>query len=152
MSAGRIGWLVGAVALVMGCTREPNEGTYRLTADQVFQDDCGLVGSGGVLWDAQLRRSGDLVMMPTQFYSIELRGYYLVHSNGFALEGTGEQVQATVRGASCNLDWVGVHLEGTPTSDTSFAGGVRVAFQSIWTDACKCQLDAQFSGILTSTP
>jgi hypothetical protein len=128
-----------------GCDGIPDRGTYDYQANDVIQDGCGLVSSTGALWTGQLRKSGSYLELPITLHGITLTGYYLTGSNDFSVDGTAGQAPETVNGTRCQLDWIGVHLDGVPQSATVFTGSVRVQYQDIDTEACRCELSATFT-------
>jgi hypothetical protein len=133
----------------LGCPdRRPSQGHYSFLVDQVFSAGCGLATASGTLWEGDLRHSGDLLLIPLQFDSIELQGYYLVHSDHFSLDGTASQVSASVKGQACLVDWIGVHLEGDPVSDSEFDGAVQIQFDTLVTDACNCITELSYHAVL----
>lgn len=139
---------LGVVLALVGCNHLPDDGRYALTAEEVFTDGCGLTGATPFL-RGELRRSGDLILMPLDsFHNIELRGYHLSRSDHFALDGTAQQVSTPVAGLDCLVDWVGVHLEGDPDGASRFRGGLRIEYRSEMVEACRCAVEVDYLGEL----
>jgi hypothetical protein len=134
--------------LAIGCDYQPNRGTYQYQADDVLTDDCSLVPASKILWSGELARSGSFLSLSTGFHDITAVGYYLAASQRFSVDGTATQIVDTVRGQSCQLDWIGLHIDASPTSDTAFGGNLRIQYQDLDAEACQCELDATFTATL----
>lgn len=140
MTSLRAALVVTLAALLSSCGAHVLEdGSYALTATEVFRDECGLVASPEALWDATLRIDGEHVRMKLDLFEIELRGVYREMSEGFYVDGTAANMVTQVRGETCRLDLATVHLDASTEASQVFNGTMRVQYWAHAAEACECE-------------
>jgi hypothetical protein len=133
----------------MACRVHPLEdGTYALRGQAPSSDACGLLTGSSALGSGELSSQGDVVQMGySQVAQMIMTGQYREGLEQFYLDGTANNVIAVVRGVSCQLDLVEVHLDGTADGAAAFHGQIRFDYQALNSDSCACQATGAFSAV-----
>lgn len=147
--------LLWALALVvvggsLGCGREHPQllGAYAFSAEEIIQDDCGLLASPEALWDGTLETFGDVVRLDYDLLDLQLVGGFLDGVERFSLDGSVANATTNVgSGEECLLDRVSVHLEAETVNEQVFEGTVRVQYEARSPDTCVCKLLARYRAV-----
>lgn len=149
----RVVFALAAVALVLpGCRSHLLEdGDYAFTTVEVLRDDCGAAESAPLLQQGRLTTTGDLVQLAFGDARPVLQGTWdtepLWAEGGEALvmDGSLANVEVSLGGRACRVDWVTLHLVGQVGVDGSFGGSVSATFDSRGAPECNCAWWWRFS-------
>jgi hypothetical protein len=128
-----------------GCAQHSlSEGFYDFTATQTDTDTCSLLPSDpGSLWDGRFIPSGNRVWVVYGQFKTQLVGEFQEVSESFTADGSAPNFQTEVRGVSCQLDLVDLHMDGTADGKTAFSGKLEVTFES-GRPECQCNLSVHY--------
>lgn len=133
---------VGASAC--GRTHTAEDGTYAFTLSEVLRDDCNLSTTAPVLAQGVLATTGNIVALDYAYLDIKLKGIYLSKEERMTFDGTAANVSAQVRGQSCLLDTVAMHIDASTQDATHFSGAMSIAFDARQRNECVCELWVKF--------
>jgi hypothetical protein len=137
-----------AVLLLAACGRSHTlaDSTYTFTETGVLRDDCGLAGQG-VLGSGALITTGDLANLTLSKPAGKLVGLYRYALEEMVLDGTFTNQQALVRGQTCLIDTVSIHLTTTTVDAAHFTGTVAIDYDtSLQPETCTCRFWFTVSG------
>lgn len=135
--------LLAAAPLASCGAHMQKSGTYVFTAQEILRDDCGVLASSTALGTGTLMVRGESVTLEYAPLAMQLQGFFEEASDDFYLDGTAANVTATLRGATCVVDLVSVHLDGSSVSASAFTGAMRTTYDAA-TPSCTCELWALF--------
>ncbi len=140
--------LFGVLVLTAACGRSHvlDDGAYAFSLAEVLRDDCGLRQDPKVLSTGTLTTTGNLVALDYGYLDIKLKGIYLSKEERMSLDGTAANVSTVVRGNTCLLDTVAMHMETTTsTAATHFDGAMSFVLDARQSNECVCQMWVKFT-------
>lgn len=144
------------LASCLGRTHLLKDGTYHFTfADaDIVKDSCssassfqGADGGTRVIGDGTLVVAGDTVRLRYPVYNTVLAGNYLAAVEKFSVDGSENNVTATINGAECLVDTATIHLEANTVSGDEFSGVVSVRYDTREPTTCNCELLLKYDAV-----
>ncbi|MCE9666761.1 hypothetical protein LY474_02950 [Myxococcus stipitatus] len=137
------------VSAMAGCLPfDQDGGDYVFTPVEVFRDECGLYEANKDAFTGTLQVTGRVVRLDFGLLDLQLIGYFLAEGDDFSLDGTIINAAADVRGESCLLDEVSIHMDATTQCQTHFDGVLRVRYATELRPAeCGCELWMRYEAV-----
>jgi hypothetical protein len=139
-------FLVLLSLVLSGCRSHTLEdGPYAFTATETLRDDCGVAGVFTILQTGTLTTTGNLVKLAFTSDKPNLEGTYKFQLEEMVLDGVIANYTLPIRGKSCLLDTVSLHMETKTIDPANFTGTNSVTFQSLAFPECNCKYWYNFS-------